>query len=456
MTGNAYRPVVSPYREPVQQSLTVDTADYTVSYHHFRPVLGIILAVYPADDPNNPSALGQSDQRGFCAMAKVLVIQSGSSSMQILDNVVITPDRPMGMDNYVESLPTPTTALIDGTPFNEQLFEVDPMMLNGDRCIVSWLTGAADMPFVLRWWPHQRNTTDPQTSGRGNPGNNGEGTTLNQRGRVYSRVNGVEQTVTPRGDILINTNLANSTVAPQEGVVEGRVARAQREGGGSIKAWIRPSQSFELDWNRPVPGYGANDSIDPSLPQRNTPVGRAGIPSRTSAYLRMTQDNFYLKVPKIANVEVGEELLITSGGTATVDAESTITLSTAAGVSVSCLTMDTVADTSVAVRTDGTASFQASTFAVTAPTTTFTSTASFTIASPEIAFEGIVRLSGIAAFQGVYLSSFVNSRLLGILTTTLGPEFDAALDPVKITKLKLAFQEVISAFNSGVSPVVFV
>jgi hypothetical protein len=67
-----------------------------------------------------------------------------------------------------------------------------------------------------------------------------------------------------------------------------------------------------------------------------------------------------------------------------------------------------------------------------------------------------VRLSGLAAFQGVYLSSLVNSQLLRTLSTTLGPDFDAALDPVKITKLKLAFQEVISAFNSGVSPVVFV
>lgn len=446
--SNAYRPIVNPYRETVQQGLTVNTADYTVPYHNYRPVLGVVLSVYTADDPLNPSALVCSDQRGYGAMAKVLVIQSGSSSMQILENVVITPDTHAGLDNYYESLPTPTTALIDGTPFDEQLFSVDPMLLNGDRCVVGWLAGMSDLPFILRWWPHQRNTVDPQTSGQGNPNSSGQGTTLNQRGRYYRRVNGVEQIITSRGDVYLSTALANSTVQPAEGVVDGRMARQAREGGGSIKAWIKQSQSLELDWNAPSAGTGVNNTLDPSLPQRNTPVGRAAPSDPTSTSVRMTQSSIEMTVPELVRVTSSEDVAVRSMGTTTFDADVDILVSASNSLEFTCSTLEATCSSSATITTPG----QLST---TATDTSMTSTATFGVFSPAIQLSGTVQLGPVPT-SGVYLSTPINAVLAGVTTTLNAPAFDTLPDSAKIAALKSALVTVISAFTSNVSPVVFV
>lgn len=450
----SYRPNVNMYREPVQQGLTVDPSDYTEVYHRFRPVLGVVLSVFYADDPDNRYSVGQSDNRTSVAMCRVLVVYSGSSSMQIIDNVVITPDAPAGMDNYSEFLPTPTTALIDGTPYNEQMFDIDPNLLNGDRCIIGWMAGSQDRPFVLRWWPHPANASDPATSGKGNRVNGNTGTTLSQNGRLYRRTNGVEHVVTKKGDVYFSTHYANSTPSPQDGVKDGRVARVRLQDGGSVKAWIKTSESFEMDWNAPVDGLGIQDQPDASLPQTNPRTGGFGTPSKASTWLRATSDAFSLQTPSSIDLRTGSQLNMTSSGSVSMTATDDV--SVVAG-SAAAFVGETVSVEAASTLECNSSTWTAATTDLTfsAASTMSLASASMSFSASSISFTGVVQLGSPAAVSGVYLSAPINAQLAFVSSSLLGPSFDALPTPAQVAALRAALQQVISAFTTGVSTVVF-
>jgi hypothetical protein len=195
--------------------------------------------------------------------------------------------------------------------------------LDGDWCIVGFLGGNVDVPFIVRWWPHPRGY-DAATSGTQNPNNTAAKAYLEQAGRHFQRVNGVEFVVTKEGDIYLSTYRANSTLTLGSPLTpsEGRFPHTtDPDLGGSIKVWVKPTQSLDLDWNTPVNGLGVQDLAEPGLPQTNP--GVPGTPAeRPNTYVFADQEQVLVEVPEIFKVTSRRKVLLTS------DEETTLTIGT--------------------------------------------------------------------------------------------------------------------------------
>lgn len=337
MTVRNQHRIVDTYGSPVQQSLTLNPADFS-ALNFTKPVLGIILNVNPADNSLNRASFQREDRRGYLHTCTVLVVEDGRSSYFTLGNVVITPDARTGLDDYYERLPRGCTGLVTGEAWNNQLNNINPYDLDGDWCIVSFLGGSLDTPFILRWWPHPKNPYDAATSGQVNPNAPTTPAYLVQDKRMFHRVNGVEFVVTGQGDLYLSTYLANSelsfsqTLSPES----GRFPRQLNEDeGGSFKAWIKPSQSFELDWNAPANGVGILDLNDPELPQTN-PANPERPREKQNSYLLIDKDRVEIDVPEKLQVVSKQSILLTSeedtiltvGGDLTADVSGSCTITT--------------------------------------------------------------------------------------------------------------------------------
>lgn len=308
--------IINNYGSPVQQSMTLRPADYT-GLNLSRLMLGLIIDVYPADDPRNRSSFQREDRRGYLHACTVLVLQDGRGTHLPLENVIITPDAPTGIDDYYERLPRGCTGLVTGENWNNQFNHINPYDLDGDWCIVGFMGGSIDQPFIVRWWPHPRNTFDPATSGTRNPNATNESRTLVQKGRMFHRINGVEFTVTKTGNIYVSTYRASSTLnfGSDLSPVEGRFPRTLNEDvGGSFKMWIKPSQSFELDWNTPEDGIGVMDVSDDEIPQSNPNQSgsSASTTSKTNTYIYAESDRVSITVPDSFSVLSKKRLLLES------------------------------------------------------------------------------------------------------------------------------------------------
>jgi hypothetical protein len=247
-----------------------------------------------------------------------------------LNNVIITPDSRTGLDDYYERLPKGCSALINGQPWNNEVNNIDPYKLDGDWCVVGFLGGSLDTPYILRWWPHPGNRFDAATSGQSNPNDRVRRPYLVQDSRFFHRINGVEFVISKQGHVYLSTYRANSNLAfgtplqPQD----GRFPRTlNEEEGGSFKAWIKPSQSFELDWNVPTNGLGVLDETDPDLPQTNP--ARAGVAqAKENTYLIADQTRFELDVPELFKVQSKRRILLTS------EEDTTLTTKTSLNIAV--------------------------------------------------------------------------------------------------------------------------
>lgn len=313
MTVRDYHRIVNGYGETVSQSLTINPRDY-VSLNFTKTVLGIILSVNPADNEANRSSYQSEDRRGYMHTCTVLVVEDGRSSHFTLGNVIITPDSRTGLDDYYERLPNGCSSQITGQPWNNEINNIDPYKLDGDWCVVGFLGGSLDTPYILRWWPHPGNRFDPATSEQSNPNDTRRQPYLKQDGRFFHRINGVEFVVSKQGHVYLSTYRANSSLVfgtpltPQEGRFPRTV---NADEGGSFKAWIKPSQSFELDWNVPTNGIGVLDEPDAELPQTNPAV--VGVPpEKVSTYVLADKDRFQIEVPETFEVISKKTILLTS------------------------------------------------------------------------------------------------------------------------------------------------
>lgn len=290
----------------IQQSTTFDARDYA-DLNVSRLMLGIVLDVTPADRDGNRSAQQSTERRGFVHECSVLVIDDAQPTYLVLEHVLITPDSPMGIDNCEENLPRATTGLVSGGDYNPDLTGIDPHDLDGDRCVVGFLGRKLDSPFVLRWWPHSRNSLDVGTSGGGIDGN-----TLQQLGRYFRRINGVETVITSEGNIVVSTTLANSSMTPSEAPQRGRIARQTNpDVGGSVRVNIKPTQTMELTWNEQEEGIGIMDTAEEELPQTN-PFQKSPQPSneRPNTYIYIDIDQVDIYVPATALVSAGEQITL--------------------------------------------------------------------------------------------------------------------------------------------------
>lgn len=329
------RRIVNSYGEPVSQSLT---AQRNAGLSFDRCVLGVVLTVNHSDAETNRTAIQTADRRGYLHTATVLVVEDGRSSNFPLANVIITPNANVGIDNYSEQLPRGSTSLVTGEAWNGDLNNINPFDLDGDWCVVSFLGGSLDSPFILRWWPHPRNRFDPATSGNRNPSSNGgRERYLNQKDRYFQRVNGAEFTVTQEGSIYLSTHLSNSTMSFGDPVTstDGRFPRTTNaDVGGSFKAWIKPSQAFELDFNLPANGIGTLDLGDANIPQPN-PENRARATDKDNTYLLIEKDRFLLEVPDNFTVDSASRVLLSSDENTTINVGGDLTIDVAGNTDIS-------------------------------------------------------------------------------------------------------------------------
>lgn len=243
------------------------------------PILGIVLDVYKSDSPLN-AANTYEDYRASLAQARVLVVNSGMDSAVIIPNVVITPDRPSGVDNFTEELPRGCSASIDGAALFS-FDKTDVRKLDGDFCVVEFIGGDSRQPFISRWWPHPSNRWDPATSARKDQ--NGVPISLAQGSRSISRVNGVEVTITACGDVSVDTTEAGRKLKPG-------VFRANRgldfevpEEGGNFYLNPKGDAEVSLDWNAPTfPNLDNPEIPQPNPPLQDTPSARATVNTKVS------------------------------------------------------------------------------------------------------------------------------------------------------------------------------
>ena len=286
----SFRDVTGYALEPIQQSMvSLPSDNQHLGFLHME--LGVIISVQVADSSQNMSAMQSQVRRGWQHECVVQVVSSGRGGDYRLANVVIPPTRPSGMDNYVEALPRPSTKSVAGEEFDPSLQRMSAYDLDGDWCVVGFLNGDQDQPFIVSWWPNPNNKTDPQTGGDGSPDSQGEGKTLNQTNRFFSRTNGVEVNITPKGDVYFNTNFAGTSPDFVATTEEGRYKRDPGETGGNIRVDIKPSATLEMDWTKPKNGLGTTDQPDDFLTQTN--------PKNDSNNNSSSQrENTYLKVSK--------------------------------------------------------------------------------------------------------------------------------------------------------------
>ena len=148
-----------------------------------------------------------------------------------------------------------------------------------------------------------------------------EGNTLTQNRRFFHRINGVENVITSKGDVVVSTTFANSTIVPGQAPVEGRFSRSfNPDIGGSIRIYVKPSQSLELDFNEQINGIGVRDSVDAELPQIN-PSETTSQPASDVPNTRVTidQEFFRSRVPIDHEFVCGESFTVTTGESTTFD-----------------------------------------------------------------------------------------------------------------------------------------
>lgn len=317
---SVYRQNVGPDGTPIQQAMTQDPFDYRAQNMSML-MLGVVLDVYPSDDEDGNSTSWRTiERRGHTHEATVLILNDGTSAYLKLNHVVIPPCAPSGVDDYMEILPRPSSALLTGEEMNASLHQIDPYDLDGDWCVVGFIGGQIDHPFIISWWPHARNTFDPATSGRGNPDSNGEGRALEQQGRYFRRVNGVETVVTSLGDIIVSTTYAGGEIQPGEDPVNGRFSRSEVDDGGDIRIYVKPSRTVEWTWDPQPDGVGCLDSEEPELPQTNPPEGGSSTDgSKEKTYININEERWRIQVPSSFEV--------ISQDTVTIEAESTVDIS---------------------------------------------------------------------------------------------------------------------------------
>ena len=148
-----YRGIIGRDGTPIQQALTVEDQDYRGVKQLHRLMQGVVIDVFPADDEEgNRSSWQSEDRKGFHHECSVLVINDGASSYMVLPHVVIPPSNPSGMDDYSERLPRPSTCLTTGEALTSGLAQTDPYDLDGDMCVVGFIGGMIDQPFIISWF----------------------------------------------------------------------------------------------------------------------------------------------------------------------------------------------------------------------------------------------------------------------------------------------------------------
>jgi hypothetical protein len=219
-------------------------------------VLGIVLNVYVADNPNNRSSHVVQDSHGSQLEARVLVTNDGTDSPWIIPNVVILPRGASGVDDFHEEIPKGVTGTVDDSTLPSNFTEVPPHKLDGDWCVVDFIGGSINQPFMVSWWPHPSNRRDTTTQGTAK-------NALIQGRRLAKRFQGTRFVVTSKGTVLVDTSEANHKVKRSRRVVSPE--------GGDIRVTVKESKQLELNFNPSVRSDpDEDDNLWPAQAQKQT------------------------------------------------------------------------------------------------------------------------------------------------------------------------------------------
>lgn len=323
-----YRHTIDRTGTPIQQSMTVDIEDYGAQNVNTL-MLGVILYVYPSDHSSNRSAILTTERHGHRHEATVLVQQDGTAGYSVLQNVVIPPSSPSGIDDFEEHLPRGSSSFVTGVQFDPGVHQVDPNELDGDWCVVGFIGGQLTSPCIISWWPHPRNVYDTATSGLAN-----HGKSLRQAGRYFSRKNGVETVITTAGDVILSTRFANSSIQVGTEPSEGRFARQETVNGGSISVQVKPSQIVEFMWDKPSEGTGVQGLREAEVPQTNPPLQERLPIEKVNTYIRFDAEYAEISVPVQITLFADEAVVVESGQVIEITAGEEYSVSAGSDVSV--------------------------------------------------------------------------------------------------------------------------
>lgn len=204
----------------LEQSDQVVPEGIYAQHEMFFPILGVIDAIYFADDPNNDSNsirnpgstnvqshefLGNAEEEyyqrstkrtstlGSRIEARVKVVSGPSGSGTFYENVPICIGFG-GVHNYGYVVPKATTNT--GEPGFRGTED-------GDYCLIHFIRGDQTSPVITNIWPNPLNMEDAATVG--------------DRGIAYARMSGSELLVDKEGNLLVDARNANSKTVVDSG-----------------------------------------------------------------------------------------------------------------------------------------------------------------------------------------------------------------------------------------------
>lgn len=253
-------------------------------YHH---VVCVVEQLFFSDDSRNQSAISKADFRGTRCEADVICLNDGKDAYWRIPKVAILPRGSSGVDNYYEELPTPSTQMIDGTVLDSQGKLVDDFKLDGDFCLVGFVGGNINQPYLLSWWPHPGNQVDPATDDRVDQGY------LTQGRRLVRRFQGTKLAITSEGSLYVDTSEANAEVSYNEKGIQ----RTPMDAGGDVRVSVKPGRTLDVNFNPPV----AQPELQPDLLQPNPPQGEA-LREDVASRLAMTESFINLVAGRVVRI----------------------------------------------------------------------------------------------------------------------------------------------------------
>ena len=212
------------------------------------------------------------------------------------------------------------------------------------NCILGFLNGSQQFPFIVAWWPHPSNTLDVATTGNAYSKKSlTQVDPINNKFRSIRVINGVTVLVNGDGSVYLDTTQGGRKTLIKNGKQE--ITKFGK--GGHIQVDIKRSSQLEFNFNvkaemGPRLGAGSTKALpvfDPSLPHPDQPVVGATPQAReTKRTYRRSNEWEILEKTSVYNVFC-ENTEIDNGkkGIALVKAEDTISITVCKGTDKSTM-----------------------------------------------------------------------------------------------------------------------
>jgi hypothetical protein len=265
------------------------THDAFHNAENMLPMVGVILSVQPSDAQGNYLSESNINSRGSRNVCTVLAASGYEQPNLLLTNVVIPPASHSGIDNYEENLPRGLTGMIDPEKVRDlDLYATELDQVDAEWCIVGFVGGRLENPFVMNWWPHPSDNIHPATTGRGYKDKALTQYDLQKnRSRWVRQKNGSLLLLNREGSVYLDTMQAGRRVDMKDGTFN----TSQVEKGGHVQLDVKSAAQLEINWNSkedkgPRIGagsdakvtvqsrsFGSDDPIlDQDLPHHDQPV----------------------------------------------------------------------------------------------------------------------------------------------------------------------------------------